>query len=81
MNKESTSTGSSAEKYPSVFRKLTIGGVSLPNRIIFPAFQVNYANTDGTVSEKLLDFFIGIAKGGCGLIFTGAAVVSPVCCL
>lgn len=76
MNKKSTST-SNAEKYPLVFRKLTIGEVSLPNRIIFPAFQVNYANTDGTVSEKLLNFFTGMAKGGCGLIFTGAAVVSP----
>lgn len=67
----------STEKYPSVFKGIDIGGVSLPNRIVFPAFQFNYANTDGTVSDKLLGVHTAIAQGGCGLIFTGCAVVSP----
>ncbi len=62
--------------YPSVSTALAIGGVELPNRIVFPAWQVNYANTDGTVSDKLTDFYTAIADGGCRLIFTGAATVS-----
>ena len=64
-------------KYQSVSTTLAIGSVELPNRIVFPAWQVNSANTDGTVSDKLTDFYTAIADGGCGLIFTGAATVSP----
>ena len=64
-------------KYQSVSTTLAIGSVELPNRIVFPAWQVNYASTDGTVSDKLTDFYTAIADGGCGLIFTGAATVSP----
>jgi 2,4-dienoyl-CoA reductase-like NADH-dependent reductase (Old Yellow Enzyme family) len=62
--------------YPSVFDTIDIGKVNLKNRIVFPAFHTNYANPDGTVSDKLIDFYNAIAQGGCGLIFTGAAVVS-----
>ena len=43
------------KKYPSVYTTLAIGSVELPNRIVFPSWQVNYANTDGTVSDKLTD--------------------------
>jgi len=59
-----------------VLQPISIGSVSLPNRIVFPATQTNYANSDGTVSSKLIDFYSNIAEGDCGLIFTGAAVVS-----
>jgi 2,4-dienoyl-CoA reductase-like NADH-dependent reductase (Old Yellow Enzyme family) len=64
-------------KYAHVLSQLKIGPVTLPNRVVFPAWQLNYANTDGTVSDKLMKFYTGLAKGGCGLIFTGAAVVTP----
>ena len=62
--------------YPHALSRLNIGPVSLRNRIVFPAWQLNYANTDGTVSGKLMTFFTDLAKGGCGLIFTGPAVVT-----
>lgn len=62
--------------YPLSLSGINIGSIQLPNRIVFPAWQVNYANTDGTVSTKLADFYIRMADGGCGTIFTGAAVVS-----
>ncbi len=62
--------------YPSVFNTIDIGKINLKNRIVFPAFHTNYANADGTVSDKLIDFYNAIAQGGCALIFTGAAVVS-----
>jgi 2,4-dienoyl-CoA reductase-like NADH-dependent reductase (Old Yellow Enzyme family) len=64
------------KRYPSVFSTLDVGQIEIHNRIVFPAWQVNYAKTDGTVSDELLDFYTAIANGGCGLIFTGAAVVS-----
>jgi len=62
--------------YPHIFTECRIGSITLPNRTVFPAWQLNYANTDGTVSEKLMKFHTDLAHGGCGLIFTGAAVVS-----
>ncbi|HIE32109.1 MAG TPA: NADH:flavin oxidoreductase [Methanosarcinales archaeon] len=66
-------------KYPTVSSAQTIGNITLPNRIVFPAWQVNYANTDGTISDKLMRFYTDLADGGSGLIFTGAAVVSQEC--
>lgn len=76
--KQSTSIGDSnvGSMYPSVFRPLDIYHIRFPNRIVFPAFQVNYANIDGTVSDRLHDFYLPMAAGGCGLIFCGAAVIS-----
>lgn len=62
--------------YPHTLSEYKIGPVTLPNRVVFPAWQLNYANTDGTVSGKLMKYYIDLAKGGCGLIFTGAAVVT-----
>ncbi len=65
------------KNYPLVLDAIDVGRVNLKNRIVFPAFQTNYANADGTVSNKLIDFYNAIAQGGCGLIFTGAAIISP----
>ncbi len=64
------------EKYSSVSSTQTIDHITLPNRIVFPPWHVNYANTDGTVSDKLMKFYTAFADGGCGLILTGAAAVS-----
>jgi 2,4-dienoyl-CoA reductase-like NADH-dependent reductase (Old Yellow Enzyme family) len=63
-------------KYPSVSSTQTLNHITLPNRIVFPPWHVNYANTDGTVSDKLMKFYTAFADGGCGLILTGAAAVS-----
>jgi 2,4-dienoyl-CoA reductase-like NADH-dependent reductase (Old Yellow Enzyme family) len=37
---------------------------------------LKFCNSDGTITEKITTFYVNIAKGGCGLIFTGAAGVS-----
>ncbi|MCK4766461.1 MAG: NADH:flavin oxidoreductase [Candidatus Aminicenantes bacterium] len=63
-------------KFPHVFSECKIGSVTLPNRVVFPAWVLNYANTDGTVSDKLMKYYTDLAEGGCGLIFTGAATVT-----
>jgi len=68
---------SKSESYGHVFRELKVGPVTLPNRILFPTWQLNYAETDGSVSGKLMKFFTDLADGGCGLIMTGCAVVAP----
>ncbi|MDO9517545.1 MAG: NADH:flavin oxidoreductase [Methanosarcinaceae archaeon] len=62
--------------YPYVFDSIDVGEINLKNRIVFPAYHSNFSNADGSVSDKLIDFYNAIAKGGCALIFTGAIVVS-----
>ena len=74
--KDDFKTESGNGQYPNTLSEIAIGPVKLPNRIVFPAWQLNYANTDGTVSDKLMKFYTDLAKGGCGLIFTGAVVVT-----
>lgn len=64
-------------KYPHLFAPLKIAGVTIPNRIFFPPWIFNWANKDGTVSDKLHDFYLSLAKNGCGIIYTGGATVSP----
>ncbi len=63
-------------RYSTVLSPLKIGPVQLPNRVAFPAWQLNYAHPDGSISDKLLKYYTDLAHGGCGLIFTGAAVVN-----
>jgi 2,4-dienoyl-CoA reductase-like NADH-dependent reductase (Old Yellow Enzyme family) len=48
-------------RYPNVASSYQIGPVTLPNRIVFPAWQVNYANQDGTVSDKVMKFYADLA--------------------
>jgi 2,4-dienoyl-CoA reductase-like NADH-dependent reductase (Old Yellow Enzyme family) len=65
------------EKYPHLFNPLKIGNITIPNRIFFPPWVFNWANQDGSVSDKLHDFYVNLAKNGCGIIYTGGATVSP----
>lgn len=69
----SQNTNNREPKYPFTLSPYRIGSINLPNRVVFPAWLLNYANEDGTVSEKLQKYYTDLAAGGCGLIFTGAA--------
>ncbi len=65
------------KRYPLLFSPLKIGNISIPNRIFFPPWGLNWANKDGSVSDKLHNFYVSLAENGCGIIYTGAAAVSP----
>jgi 2,4-dienoyl-CoA reductase-like NADH-dependent reductase (Old Yellow Enzyme family) len=65
------------KKFKSLFMPIQIGNIEIPNRLFWPPWCFNWANTDGTVSEKLADFYLDLADGGCGLIITGCTAVSP----
>jgi len=60
----------------NVCEPLDINNITLPNRIVFPAFQTNYATPDGFVTERLMRMYGKLSEGGCGLIITGAMAVS-----
>lgn len=65
------------EKFPLLFSPLKVSNLVIPNRIFWPPWDFNWANKDGTVSEKLHEFYVSLAENGCGTIYTGAATVSP----
>lgn len=64
------------EKYFLLFSPLKIGNLTALNRIFFPPWGFNWANKDGSVSDKLHKFYVSLAENGCGIIYTGAANVS-----
>ena len=59
-----------------LFEPGKIGGMEVPNRIVMPAMGTNYANTDGTVSKQLVDYYTERAKGGVGLIIVEISCVA-----
>lgn len=62
--------------FEKVFTPLEVRGVTIPNRIVFPAFQTNYATREGFVTERITNFYRNIAKGGTGLTTVGCIAVS-----
>lgn len=61
--------------YPNLFAPIKIGTVILKNRIVMPAMNTNFADPDGFVSRRLLNYYLARAQGGTGLIIISAAVV------
>jgi 2,4-dienoyl-CoA reductase-like NADH-dependent reductase (Old Yellow Enzyme family) len=41
-----------------------LGGLELKNRIIMPAMGTAYADTQGFVTPRLIDYLVERAKGG-----------------
>ena len=60
-----------------VFKPGRIGNIELKNRLVRSATYENAANEDGTISEKLLEIYRELARGGVGLIVTGIAGTYP----
>lgn len=56
------------ENFRNVLTELRVGGITLKNRLFFPAMGVDLGNPDGTFSDALVDFYGRIARSGCGLV-------------
>ncbi|WP_280417340.1 FAD-dependent oxidoreductase [Nocardia carnea] len=66
--------------FPHLLAPGTIGPVSLANRVVLPAMDMNLCE-DGEIEQGDIDHFAARAAGGTGLIITGAcAVAYPVGC-
>ena len=50
---------------------ITVGGVALKNRIIFPPLTTGYEGEDGSISPQSRAFYTHLAKGGVGYIVLG----------
>jgi 2,4-dienoyl-CoA reductase-like NADH-dependent reductase (Old Yellow Enzyme family)/thioredoxin reductase len=52
-----------------------IGSLQLANRIVMPAMDMNLSD-DGTVTAPEIDHYVARARGGAGLVITGAGAVA-----
>ncbi|MFC1552695.1 tRNA-dihydrouridine synthase [Candidatus Latescibacterota bacterium] len=58
-----------------VYEPLTIKNLTIPNRIVFPAITTNYADDEGFVTERIINFHQCVADGGVGLSIIGATPI------
>jgi len=55
-----------------------VSSLALKNRLIMPAMGTGFANRDGTITDKLTNYYRARARGGVGLIILEEAAVQPV---
>ncbi|MFX0072182.1 MAG: NADH:flavin oxidoreductase [Candidatus Hermodarchaeota archaeon] len=61
-----------------LFKSGKIGNAQIKNRIVRSATWESRATKDGYITQKLIDFYDELAKGGVGLIITGYIAVDPI---
>jgi len=59
-----------------IFQPIQINSLELKNRLVVPAMGTGFANSDGTVSERLKDYLVARADGGFGLTITEITAIS-----
>jgi 2,4-dienoyl-CoA reductase-like NADH-dependent reductase (Old Yellow Enzyme family)/thioredoxin reductase len=68
-------------KFPALFQVGHIGTLRLENRIVMPAMGNSFADEEGKVTERMLDYYEPRAKGGVGLLIPQVVMVSADCLL
>lgn len=61
--------------FPNIFKPIQIGTVTVPNRFVVPPMGNNFANPDGSMSDRSAAYYEARAKGGFGLITLESTVV------
>lgn len=56
--------------FKKLFEPIHINSLELSNRIIMPAMCTEYANSDGSVTQRMIDYYTTRAAGGAGLVIT-----------
>ena len=64
--------------FPKLLSPIRIGSMEVKNRFVVPAMGTNYANQDGSMSQRLIDYHEAKAKGGFGLTIVEVTAVDPV---
>lgn len=60
-----------------LFSSLSVKGMELKNRIVMEPMIVRYADYDGSVTPRMIDYLEKRAEGGAGLILTAGAYIVP----
>jgi 2,4-dienoyl-CoA reductase-like NADH-dependent reductase (Old Yellow Enzyme family)/thioredoxin reductase len=63
-------------RYPILFSEAGIGNLNIRNRTVLVPMVTGMADYDGTPSQQISDYFEERARGGIGLIITGATRVN-----
>jgi 2,4-dienoyl-CoA reductase-like NADH-dependent reductase (Old Yellow Enzyme family)/thioredoxin reductase len=61
--------------FPKLFESSDLGGIKLKNRIMKAPQHMGLANPDGSVTERMLQYYKNVALGGAGLIIVEYAWV------
>ena len=65
------------DRLQHLFSPLDVGAMTVRNRIFMAPMERNYANPDGTVTERTLDHYETCARGGVGWIDVESTFVDP----
>ncbi len=60
-----------------LFSPVQLGSLTLRNRIVFPPMSTKFAAADGTVTERMINYYEARAMGGAGLVTLEATYVHP----
>ena len=60
-----------------LFEPGQIGTMEVRNRIVCPPMVRNWATTDGLVTDRLINNYAAIARGGVGMIVVEASYTHP----
>ena len=63
-------------KYKLSLSPIKIGEILLQNKIVCSPVGVNMSETDGTITDKEIDYFENLSKNNLGMIIVGNATVS-----
>jgi 2,4-dienoyl-CoA reductase-like NADH-dependent reductase (Old Yellow Enzyme family) len=60
----------------ALFSRITVGGLSAPNRLAAQPMEINSAADGGRVSEPVMKRYTSLARGGWGVVFVEALAFS-----
>jgi 2,4-dienoyl-CoA reductase-like NADH-dependent reductase (Old Yellow Enzyme family) len=60
----------------TIFQAVTIGSVTIPNRIVLSPINTSFGDIAGKTTKRLVDFHAKIAKGRIGLSIVGSTAVN-----
>ncbi|HYB20445.1 MAG TPA: NADH:flavin oxidoreductase, partial [Thermodesulfobacteriota bacterium] len=63
--------------YPRMFTPLSLGGLTLKNRLVMSQMTMNYATEEGFMTERLIRHYLERARGGVGLILVEGTFFTP----
>jgi 2,4-dienoyl-CoA reductase (NADPH2) len=55
-------------QFTHLFKPIKVGNVQLKNRMVMLAIGTGYSESDGTVGDRFINFYVERARGGVGLI-------------
>ena len=61
--------------FATLLSPATIGALTLPNRVILPAMDMNHCD-EGVITAAEVEHYAARAAGGCAMVITGASAVS-----